>query len=116
VGCYAENLAWVGRLLDQAPNLYVDIAARIGELGRQPYAARRFFLQYADRILFGTDLEVDPTSYRIYYRFLETDDEYLNYDVEEIPGQGRWRIYGLYLPDDVLEKVYRLNALKLLRK
>jgi predicted TIM-barrel fold metal-dependent hydrolase len=116
VSCYAENLAWVSRLLDQAPNLYVDIAARIGELGRQPYAARRFFLQYADRILFGTDMGVDPAWYRIYYRFLETDDEYFNYDVDEIPGQGRWRIYGLGLPADVLEKVYRLNALKLLGK
>jgi predicted TIM-barrel fold metal-dependent hydrolase len=116
VACYAENLAWVSQLLDRAPNLYVDIAARIGELGRQPYTARRFFLQYADRILFGTDVGVDPTWYRIYYRFLETDDEYFNYDVADIPGQGRWRIYGLHLPADVLEKVYRLNALKLLRK
>ncbi len=114
VGCYAENLAWVSRLLDQAPNLYVDIAARISELGRQPYAARRFFLQYADRILFGTDVGVDPTWYRIYYRFLETDDEYFNYDVTDIPGQGRWHIHGLCLPADVLEKVYRLNALKML--
>jgi len=116
VGCYAENLAWVSRLLDQAPNLYVDIAARIGELGRQPYAARRFFLQYADRILFGTDMGVDPSYYRICYRFLETGDEYFNYDVTDIPGQGRWHIYGLYLPADVLEKVYRLNALNLLGK
>ena len=116
VGCYAENLAWVSQLLDRAPNLYVDIAARIGELGRQPYTARRFFLQYADRILFGTDVGVDPTWYRIYYRFLETEDEHFNYDVAEVPGQGRWRIYGLYLPADVLEKVYRLNALRLLRK
>jgi len=116
VGCYAENLAWVSHLLDRAPNLYVDISARISELGRQPYTARRFFLQYADRILFGTDMGVDPAWYRIYYRFLETDDEHFNYDVADIPGQGRWRIYGLYLPADVLEKVYRLNALKLLRK
>jgi predicted TIM-barrel fold metal-dependent hydrolase len=116
VGCYAENLVWVSQLLDRAPNLYVDIAARIGELGRQPYTARRFFLQHADRILFGTDMGVDPAWYRIYYRFLETEDEHFNYDVAEVPGQGRWRIYGLYLPADVLEKVYRLNALRLLRK
>ncbi len=114
VGCYAENLAWVGQLLDRAPNLYVDMAARIAELGRQPYSARRFFLRYADRILFGTDTGVDARWYRLYYRFLETDDEYMNYDLREIPTQGRWRIYGLYLPDEVLEKVYGLNALKLL--
>ena len=48
--------------------------------------------------------------YRIYFRFLETDDEYFNYEPDEPPGQGRWRIYGLYLPDGVLEKVYFQNA------
>lgn len=110
VGCYAENLPWVGELLDRCPNFYVDIAARIPELGRQPYKARKFFLQYADRILFGTDMSPDVDYYRIYYRFLESDDEYFNYDKEEPPGSGRWRIYGLYLPDDVLEKVYWRNA------
>ncbi|MBN1992850.1 MAG: amidohydrolase family protein [Anaerolineae bacterium] len=114
VGCYAENLAWVGQLLDQCPNFYVDISARISELGRQPYSARRFFLKYADRILFGTDVGADVKWYRLYYRFLESDDEYFNYDVEEIPSQGRWHIYGLYLPDEVLQKVYYLNASRVL--
>ncbi len=114
VGCYAENLPWVGQLLDRCPNFYVDIAARLGELGRQPYSARRFFLQYADRILFGTDLPPGVDLYRLHYRFLETDDEYFNYGLQEIPGQGRWRIYGIFLPDEVLEKVYFKNAAKLL--
>ncbi len=114
VGGYAENLAWVGKLLDTCPNLYVDISARINELGRQPYTARRFFIRYADRILFGTDVGPALDCYRIYYRFLETDDEYFSYDGRDIPHQGRWRIYGLFLPDDVLEKVYRTNAQRLL--
>jgi predicted TIM-barrel fold metal-dependent hydrolase len=114
VGCYAENLGWVGQLLDECPNLYLDISARIAELGRQPYTARRFFLRYSDRILFGTDLGPDLDAYRLYYRFLETDDEYFNYDPEGIPSQGRWRIYGLFLPDEVLEKVYYQNAARLL--
>ena len=115
VGCYAENLAWVGALLDRCPNFYVDISARIAELGRQPYTTRRFFLKYADRILFGTDCGPNPEMYRIYYRFLETDDEYFNPNTGEIPWQGRWFIYGLDLPDDVLEKVYYRNAQKVLR-
>lgn len=114
VGCYAENLAWVGDLLDRAPNFYVDISARIAELGRQPYTARRFFLRYADRILFGTDAGVSPAVYRTYYRFLETDDEHFSYGPGHVPSQGRWQIHGLYLPDDVLEKVYRGNAIKIL--
>ncbi len=110
VGCYAENLAWVGALMDRCPNFYVDIGARIPELGRQPYTARRFFIKHADRILFGTDLGPDLESYRLYYRFLETEDEYFNHDTVDPPGQGRWYIYGLYLPDDVLRKVYFDNA------
>jgi predicted TIM-barrel fold metal-dependent hydrolase len=114
VGCYAENLAWVGALLDACPNFFVDIAARIGELGRQPYAARRFFLDYADRILFGLDLGPDVDSYRIAYRFLETDDEYFNYSVGPVPSQGRWFIHGIHLPDDVLRKVYAENAERIL--
>ena len=114
VGCYAENLAWVGRLLDRCPNFYVDLAQRIGELGRQPYTARRFFIQYADRILFGIDMGPAPEIYRKYYRFLETDDEYFNYSSGEIPDQGRWQVCGLYLPPDVLEKIYNGNAKRIL--
>jgi predicted TIM-barrel fold metal-dependent hydrolase len=114
VGCYAENIGWVAALLDRCPNFNVDISARLGELGRQPYAARRFFLQYADRILFGSDMGPDPEAYRVIYRFLETDDEYFNYNADPLPMQGRWNVCGLYLPDEVLEKVYFRNAERLL--
>jgi len=114
VGCYAENLGWVGRMLERCPNFYVDISARIGELGRQPYTARRFFLRYADRILFGSDMGPDLEAYRISYRFLETEDEYFNYNPGEVPKQGRWQVYGLYLPDEVLKKVYSENARRIL--
>lgn len=113
VGCYAENLTWVSELLERAPNYYIDISARISELGRQPYASRRFFLQYADRALFGTDAGPDLETYRIYYRFLESEDEYFSYSKAEVPPQGRWHIYGLKLPDDILEKVYHHNAIRL---
>jgi predicted TIM-barrel fold metal-dependent hydrolase len=100
--------------MDRCPNFYVDIGARIAELGRQPYTARRFFIDHADRVLFGTDLGANVDMYRLHYRFLETDDEYFNYDLDDPPGQGRWRVYGLYLPDEVLESVYSGNAEKLL--
>jgi predicted TIM-barrel fold metal-dependent hydrolase len=114
VGCYSENLGWVGALLDTAPNFCVDISARISELGRQPYTARRFFEQYADRILFGIDAGPTPEVYRVYYRFLETDDEYFNYGISAIPRQGRWMIYGLNLPDAILQKVYFDNAARVI--
>jgi predicted TIM-barrel fold metal-dependent hydrolase len=102
-------------LLERCPNFYVDISARLGEIGRQPYTARRFFLKYPRRILFGTDLPADPEMYRLHYRFLETDDEYFPYGLDEPPSQGRWCIYGLYLPEDVLQQVYAGNARRLLR-
>jgi predicted TIM-barrel fold metal-dependent hydrolase len=89
VGNYSENLANVAENLDRFPNMTVDIAARIGELGRQPRTARKFFDKYQDRILFGTDATPSGTEfpqqlfndqlYEIYYRFLETDDEYFDY-------------------------------------
>lgn len=107
-----EELGRVSMWLEQYPNMYVDINARISELGRQPYTARRFMIQHQDRILFGTDTPPRPDAYRVYFRFLETDDEYINADPSH-HRQGRWRIYGLYLPDEVLEKIYNKNALKI---
>jgi predicted TIM-barrel fold metal-dependent hydrolase len=109
----SENLAYVCDLLDRYPNVSVDIGARTAELGRQPYRARQFFIDYADRILFGTDLVPDVNMYRSHFRFLETDDEYFEYP-SHASRQGRWNIYGLYLPDEVLRRVYRANALRLL--
>lgn len=114
MGCYAENLGWVGQMLDHCPNYYIDISARLGELGRQPYTARNFFIQYQDQILFGSDMSPDLDEYRLYYRFLETNDEYFNYNTSEVPAQGRWYVCGLYLPDNVLKKVYSENAKRVL--
>jgi predicted TIM-barrel fold metal-dependent hydrolase len=116
VGCYAENLGWVAQLLDECSNFYVDISARLGELGRQPYTARKFFINYADRILFGTDADAELETYQLYARFLETDDEYFNYNTSEVPAQGRWYVYGLYLPADVLEHIYFKNAERIILK
>jgi predicted TIM-barrel fold metal-dependent hydrolase len=108
-----EDLQAVGQWFDKYPNLYADIASRIGELGRQPYTARRFFIRYADRIVFGTDGPWPETRMRLYWRFLETYDEYFPYSEKDFPPQGLWNIYGLGLPDDVLVKVYHENAAKI---
>jgi predicted TIM-barrel fold metal-dependent hydrolase len=110
---HPEDLAYVSRLLEKHANLFVDIGARCAELGRQPYTAREFFVKFSDRILFGTDLIPEVEMYRLHFRFLETRDEYFDYP-SHASRQGRWNIYGLYLPDDVLRKVYRENALRLL--
>jgi predicted TIM-barrel fold metal-dependent hydrolase len=114
-GCYTENLARVSALLDHYPNLRIDIAWRAQELGRQPRAARALVMRHPDRVLFGTDVFPQrATSYHVYFRLLETDDEAFPYSDDEVPGQGRWLIYGLDLPESVLERVYRDNASSLL--
>jgi predicted TIM-barrel fold metal-dependent hydrolase len=114
VGCYPENLGWVSRMLDTYPNFQVDIAARIAELGRVPRATRELILRHPDRVLFGTDdIPPNSNSYGIHYRFLETSDEYFAHAEDDPSPMGRWGIYGLELPDHVLQKVYADNALRL---
>jgi len=125
-GNHPEDLNDVAGCLDRYPNMHVEMAARLGELGRQPRAARRFFETYPDRILFGTDAiplpaganypqqTLEPEMYRCYFRFLETADEYFDYSSAPTPPQGRWKIYGIDLPDEILSKVYQDNAARIL--
>jgi predicted TIM-barrel fold metal-dependent hydrolase len=119
----SEDLRYVSECLDNHPNMNVDIAARIGELGRQPRMAAKFFDKYQDRIVFGTDASAGTSTpqqtfgdalYEIYFRFLETEDEYFDYAPAPVPPQGRWRIYGLGLKEQILRKVYEGNAARLL--
>jgi len=124
VGNNSENLAACAESLDRYPNFSVEFGARIGELGRQPRESRKFFEKYQDRILFGTDATPNGVQYpqqlfgdllyQIYFRFLETEDEYFDYAPAAVPPQGRWKIYGLGLPEGILRKVYHQNAERLL--
>jgi predicted TIM-barrel fold metal-dependent hydrolase len=107
----ANDLAAVGALLHRHPNVQIDFAARMWELARQPFSARRFFLKHADRILFGTDNDPALAMYLAHVRQLETEDEWF------WPADAEWwRGYGMGLPDSVLKKVYALNAEKLLAR
>jgi len=119
IGSCGEDLGKVDAMMAKYPNMYIDIAARLSELGRQPYTARKFFLKYADRIMFGTDFEAnqDPeVFYPPYFRFLETWDEYFDYMGEPRNNDyGHWKIYGIGLPDDILKKVYNENATKVFK-
>ncbi|HSS67364.1 MAG TPA: amidohydrolase family protein [Nocardioidaceae bacterium] len=122
VGCYSENLQAVGDMLARRPNWNVDTGGRLGEIGRQPRAFRRLVESFPDRVVFGSDCyPPDLDEYRRWWRFLETDDEHFAYhaDADEsgqptIPPQGRWRISGVRLPDDLLSRVYRDNAVRIL--
>jgi predicted TIM-barrel fold metal-dependent hydrolase len=113
VGESPEDLGFVAAMLERYPNVTVDMSSRIPELGRQPYSAREFFLKFSDRILFGTDLLPDVAMYRLHYRFFETADEYFDYP-SHASRQGRWMVYGIFLPDDVLREVYRENILRVM--
>lgn len=114
-GSYPENLTYVSRCLDTYPNMYIDIAARLAEFGRQPYTSRKFFTKYQDRVLFGTDCGPGWYEHLRYYEFFETWNEYFDYSSSEIPGQGRWKIYGICLDDEALEKIYYKNAARILK-
>jgi predicted TIM-barrel fold metal-dependent hydrolase len=102
-----NDLPQLGRAFDQHPNLYVDTSARDFEMGRVPFSGPAFFAKYKSRILFGSDLSVRADVYRNWWRLFETRDEFMK-------GTTWWPIYGLGLPDDILEAVYRGNARRLL--
>ena len=108
-GWYANDLSKLSKILDELKNVSVEFGAVINELGRQPRAAKKFFIEYQDRILFGKDI-YKKDEYYIYFRVLETSDEYIQYYRKR---HGLWRLYGIGLPDDVLKKIYYENALKM---
>lgn len=110
----SEDLATVAKWLEAYPNLVVEFASRINELGRQPYSARKFLIKFQDRVLFGTDGPWPEERLRYYWRFMETYDEYFPYSEKRPLPQGMWRIYGLGLPEEVLEKIYYQNALRVM--
>lgn len=116
VGCNAEDLDRVERLLAAAPHYNVDIAGRLGELGRQPRRFRRMVQNFPDRVLFGTDAYPPAEqTYAVHYRFLESEDEWFDYDpFEPIPPQGRWAISAAALDDELLRSVYYDNARRVL--
>ena len=110
------HLGWMGNDLDRLenhldtfPNVMTEIGAVLAELGRQPKRARSFFIKYQDRILFGKD-SYKVSEYYTYFRVLETDDEYFDYYRKR---HAHWKMYGLALPDTVLQKLYYKNALDL---
>lgn len=125
LGCYAENLDFVGHMLDSYPNYMVDTAARIAEFGRHGAArVREFFVTYADRILFGTDLARTRSLwlpedrfyerelggfYDLHWRYFETAEKEM---AHPFPEQGSWTVDGIDLPDEVLGQLYYQNAIR----
>lgn len=111
LGWYGSDLAKLGQMMDEMPNMYTEIGAVIAELGRQPRSAKVFLTKYQDRVLFGKDSWV-PEEYQTYFRVLETEDEYFPYHKRY---HAFWRMYGIGLSDDVLKKIYYKNAMRIIR-
>jgi predicted TIM-barrel fold metal-dependent hydrolase len=109
MGWHANDLGRLGRLLEEMPNVYTEVGAILYDIGRQPRAAREFFIRFQDRILFGKD-SFQPEEYPYYWRVFETQDDYFDY---YRPYHAFWKLYGIDLPDDVLEKLYYQNALRI---
>jgi predicted TIM-barrel fold metal-dependent hydrolase len=104
------DLARLGRLFDELPNMHAEIGAVLAELGRQPRFAEEWFIRYQDRVLFGKDAW-NPEEYHVYFRTLETGDEYFDYYRKR---HAFWKLYGLELPDEVLRKLYYENAVRVI--
>ncbi len=109
MGWHANDLGRLGRMLDEMPNVYTEVGAVLYDIGRQPRAARDFFVKYQDRILFGKD-SFQPNEYPYYWRVFETADEYFDYYRDY---HAFWKLYGIDLPDEVLKKLYFENALRI---
>lgn len=116
IACHFANLSYdltrLGKLLDTYPNLYADISARYAETSVIPRFVKTFYEKYQDRLLYGTDMGYNTEMYRTTFRILETEDEHF-YD--HILFSYHWSLHGFGLPDIVLKKIYRDNALKLLK-
>lgn len=103
------DLPRLGKLMDEMPNYYTELGAVLAELGRQPRFAKQWLIKYQDRVLMGKDTWA-PEEYYVYFRVLETEDEYFDYYRRR---HAFWKMYGLGLPDDVLKKIYYKNALRI---
>lgn len=115
IACHFMNIGhdydYLGQVLDRHPNLYIDNSARHLESSATPRATKKFYEKYADRIVFGTDNNPSPTMYRLQWRILESEDEHFY-----SPSQTyHWPLHGIGLEKDVLEKIYRINAQKIMR-
>lgn len=133
-GNCAEDPKRVATWLRKYPNMYIDTAARIPEFGRHsPDEMRAFFIEFQDRILFGSDLGIGAEGEPLFlgsegpepatekdevlfftatHRYFETADKDFPHPT---PIQGNWKVSGIHLPPDVLAKIYGKNAMRVIR-
>jgi predicted TIM-barrel fold metal-dependent hydrolase len=115
IACHFMNLDYdlgrLGEVLERNPNLYADIAARYAETGPIPRVAAQFYAKHGDRLVYGTDMGVDKSMYRVTFRILESLDEHF-YETDQF--SYHWSLNGFGLSDAILKQVYHENAARLL--
>jgi predicted TIM-barrel fold metal-dependent hydrolase len=115
ISCHFANLDYdltrLGQILERQANLYADISARYAETAPIPRFVSQFYAKYADRLLYGTDMGFDIPMYRVTFRILETLDEHF---YERDMFSYHWSLNGFGLSDEILRKLYRTNAEKIL--
>lgn len=107
-----SDLSQLGKMFDKYSNLYADVSARYGEIAPIPRYVNAFLEKYADRIVYGTDMNPKKSMYLTTFRILESADEHF-YELDLF--NYHWPLYGLHLSDATLKKIYTTNAVKLLR-
>jgi uncharacterized protein len=115
IACHFANccsdLNRLGAMLEKYPNLNADMGARFAEIAPIPRFMSKFFQRYQERLLYGTDMGPNPEMYRVTFRLLETEDEHF---YPEYFSKYHWPMYAFNLPEPILKKVYRENALRIL--
>ena len=115
VACHFANcshdLSRIGKMFDTYSNLYADISARYAETAAIPRFVAQFYDKYQDRLVYGTDMTFSRKTYQFTFRILESADEHF-YAWDR--SSYHWPLYGLALNDQILRKVYRDNALKII--
>ncbi len=120
IACHLANLDYdltrLGQMFERNPNLYADISARFAETAPIPRFVARFFQKHPDRVLYGTDMPYDQRMFNTTFRILETLDEHFYEKDINFNFDYHWPLNGFGLPDAVLRKVYRENALAAFRR
>ena len=116
IACHLANLDYdltrLGQTFERHPNLYADISARFAETAPIPKFVSQFFRKYPDRVVYGTDMAYNQRMFRTTFRILETNDEHFYERDLNFNFDYHWPLNGFGLPDGILKKVYRDNALK----
>ena len=124
-----EDPDTVASWMERYPNMVLDTSARVGEFGRHSAEKMHaFFVKYQGRIIFGTDIGISARGlmlgsngaippqakdirpfYEAHWEYFETKKTGIEHPA---PIQGRWTVDAIGLPESVLRKLYRENAIR----